>query len=103
MENKAPSPVQIFETLTAYQDTGALKAAIELDLFSAISDKGATANELATRCHAAERGVRILSDYLTVLGFLEKKGDRYQLTKDSATFLIRKDRKSTRLNSSHQI
>jgi hypothetical protein len=86
----APSPVQIFETLTAYQDSAALKGALELDLFTAISENGATAAELATRCHAAERGVRILSDYLTVLGFLEKKGDRYHLTKDSAAFLNKK-------------
>jgi SAM-dependent methyltransferase len=87
--NEAPSPVQMFQTLTAYQDTGALKAALDLDLFTAIGEKGATAAELATRCEAAERGIRILSDYLTVLGFLEKKADRYHLTRDSATFLAR--------------
>lgn len=33
--------------------------------------------------------MRILCDYLTVLGFLKKKGERYLLTKDSATFLDR--------------
>jgi SAM-dependent methyltransferase len=86
----APSPVEIFKTLTAYQDSAALKAALELDLFTAIGENGATAAELATRCAAAERGIRILSDYLTVLGFLEKKGDRYHLTKDSAAFLNKK-------------
>jgi len=86
----APSPVEIFKTLTAYQDSAALKAALELDLFTAIGEKGATAAELATRCDAAERGVRILCDYVTVLGFLEKKGDRYHLTKDSAAFLNKK-------------
>ena len=85
--NDAPSPVQIFQTLTAYQDTAALKAAIELGLFTAIGGTGATAVELATRCKAAERGVRILCDYLTTLGFIEKNGDLYRLTKDSATFL----------------
>ena len=87
--NEAPSPVLFFHTLTAYQDTGALKAALELDLFTAMRENGATAAELATRCEAAERGVRILCDYLTVLGFLEKKGERYHLTRDSATFLDR--------------
>jgi SAM-dependent methyltransferase len=86
----APSPVEIFKTLTAYQDSAALKAALELDLFTTIGDNGATAAELATGCDAAERGVRILCDYVTVLGFLEKKGDRYHLTKDSAAFLNKK-------------
>ncbi len=87
--NEAPSPVLFFQTLTAYQRSSALKGAIELDLFTAIGDGPATAAELAERCQAAERGVRILCDYLTVLGFLRKDGDRYSLTKDSATFLHR--------------
>ena len=91
MENdNAPSPVQIFQTLTAYQNTAALKGALALDLFTAVGDNGGTAAELATRCNAAERGLRILCDYLTVLGFLEKKSDRYHLTKDSAAFLNKK-------------
>ena len=88
-KNEAPSPVHFFETLTAYQDTSALKGALELDLFSAIGEKGASAVELAARCDAAERGIRILCDYLTVLGFVEKKDDCYHLTKDSAAFLVR--------------
>lgn len=87
--NDAPSPVLLFQTLNAYQHTGALKAAIELNLFTEIGHDGASAAELATRCHAAQRGIRILCDYLTVLGFLEKKDDDYYLTRDSATFLDR--------------
>jgi hypothetical protein len=88
--NNAPSPGEIFKTLTAYQDSAALKAALELDLFTVIGENGATAAELARRCNAAERGVRILCDYVTVLGFLEKRDDRYHLTKDSAAFLNKK-------------
>jgi 2-polyprenyl-3-methyl-5-hydroxy-6-metoxy-1,4-benzoquinol methylase len=82
-----PSPVLFFDTLIAYQNTAALKAALELGLFTAIGQIHATAAELATECGATERGIRILSDYLTILGFLEKNGDRYSLTRDSATFL----------------
>src|SRR5438477_1943490 len=87
--NQAPSPVKFFETLTAYENTAALKAALELDLFTAIGGNVATAAELATRCKAAERGIRILCDYLTVLGFLEKSDDHYRLARDSAAFLDR--------------
>ncbi len=87
--NDAPSPVLFFQTLTAYQRSGALNAAIELDLFTVIGNEGATAAEIAERCKTAERGARILCDYLTVLGFLVKTGERYSLTKDSATFLVR--------------
>ena len=85
-----PSPALFFDTLTAYQNTAALKSALELKLFTAIGQSRATAKELATKCGAAERGIRILSDYLTILGFLEKDGERYSLTHDSATFLDEK-------------
>jgi predicted O-methyltransferase YrrM len=88
--SEPPSPVLFFDTLTAYQNTAALKAALELKLFTAIGSSSATAVELAARCGAAERGVRILSDFLTTVGFLEKKGDRYSLTPDSAAFLDEK-------------
>ena len=88
--SEPPSPVLLFDTLTAYQNTAALKAALELKLFTAIGESPATAAELAPKCGATERGLRILSDYLTILGFLEKKADRYSLTRDSATFLDQK-------------
>ena len=85
--SEPPSPVLFFDTLVAYQNTAALKAALELKLFTALGRTPMTAAELAAACGAAERGIRILSDYLTILGFLEKSGDRYSLTRDSAAFL----------------
>ncbi len=88
--SEPPSPVLFFDTLIAYQHTAALEAALELKLFTAIGESGATAIELAARCGAAERGIRILSDYLTILGFLEKNEGRYSLTRDSAAFLDEK-------------
>jgi predicted O-methyltransferase YrrM len=84
-----PSPALFFDTINAFHKSAALKAGIDLDLFSAIGDTPATAAELAARCKASERGIRILADYLTILGFLEKHGDRYALTPDSAFFLVR--------------
>lgn len=85
-----PSPVLIFQTLNAFQRTEAVKAAIELDLFTAVGEGHATAADLARRAGAAERGVRILCDYLTALGFFAKQDGRYQLTGDAATFLDRR-------------
>jgi ubiquinone/menaquinone biosynthesis C-methylase UbiE len=82
-----PSPVLFFHTLTAYQKSFAVKAALDLGVFTAIGDTPATAGEIASRCNAAERGMRILCDYLTINGFLEKEGDRYSLTRDTAIFL----------------
>jgi SAM-dependent methyltransferase len=84
-----PTPQLFFQTANAYQRSQALKAALELDLFTAIGEGKDTAAALAQRCRAAERGVRILADYLTVQGFVTKEGPRYTLTPDSAMFLDR--------------
>jgi ubiquinone/menaquinone biosynthesis C-methylase UbiE len=84
------SPALFFDTVNAYQRTQALKAAIDLDLFTLIGKGKTTAAVLAKACKATERGVRILCDYLTVIGFLTKKGQRYGLTPDSAVFLDRR-------------
>lgn len=76
-----------FETAHAFHRTAALKTAIELDVFTAISGGTDAPQTLARRCKASERGMRILCDYLTVIGFLTKTGARYALTQDSAAFL----------------
>jgi SAM-dependent methyltransferase len=90
VQSQQPNPALIFETLNAYQRPAALKAAIELDVFTAIAEGATAADALARRCSAAERGVRILCDYLVILGLLTKEGDRYGLTPDSAMFLDRR-------------
>lgn len=84
-----PTPERIFNAMIAFQETEALKAAIELDIFTAIADGANTAALLAAKTGAAERGVRILCDYFTVKEFLTKKGSQYALTQESAIFLNR--------------
>jgi ubiquinone/menaquinone biosynthesis C-methylase UbiE len=84
------SPELFFQTVNAYQQTAAIKAAVELDLFTAVGEGARTAPELAARCGASERGVRILCDYLVVIDFLTKNGEGYGLTPDSAAFLDRR-------------
>jgi len=60
-----------------------------LDIFTAIADGADQANSIAQRVNAAERGVRILCDYLTINGFLTKNDCRYALTQESVIFLNR--------------
>lgn len=88
-QSQRPSPEHIFGVLTAFQNSAALKAAIELDIFTAIADGADRANVIAQRVNAAERGVRILCDYMTIHGFLTKTDDRFTLTQESAIFLNR--------------
>lgn len=81
------SPAIVFDALTAYQRTAALRTAIELDLFRAIGEGPGDIPTLAKRCSASERGIRILCDFLTVYGFLVKQGQTYRHTETSALFL----------------
>jgi len=90
MNPNTPTPERIFETMNAFQRTQALGAAIELDLFTAIGEGVATAKSLGRRLGAAERGVRILCDYLVVIGLLAKNEGGYSLAPDSAVFLDRR-------------
>jgi len=85
-----PSPERIFATLTAFQQTEALKAAIQLDIFTKIGEGANDAGSLAKAIGASERGVRIICDYMTIFGFLSKENNRYGLTQDSAIFLDRR-------------
>ena len=84
-----PSPALFFETANAFQRTAALKAAVELNLFTAIGKGSITAAEVGRKIGAPERSTRILCDFLTVIGFLVKQDGRYASTPDSARFLDR--------------
>ena len=85
-----PSPALLFDTINGYHKTAAIKAALELDIFSALAGSPATADAIARHAKASPRGVRILCDFLALLGFLAKSGERYGLSPDSAVFLNRK-------------
>jgi hypothetical protein len=76
-QGPGPSLELIFETIHGFQRTGAVKAALELDVFTGIADGANTALTLARRAGASARGMRILCDYLVVIGLLTKTADRY--------------------------
>ena len=82
-----PSPQLFFTTMNAHQRTEALKAGIELEVFTAIAEGNTTATEIAKRCQTSEKGMRVLCDFLTIMEFLTKQNDRYGLTLDSSVFL----------------
>ncbi len=55
-----PTPERVFNALNAYEQTEAMKAAIELEIFTAIAEGNTSAATIAKRCQSAERGVEIL-------------------------------------------
>jgi ubiquinone/menaquinone biosynthesis C-methylase UbiE len=90
MNPNMPTPERIFDTMTAFQRSEALGAAIDLDLFSAIGEGFTTAKSLAGKVGAAEKGVRVLCDYLVVIELLSKNDGQYSLAPDAALFLDRR-------------
>lgn len=82
-----PNPGIVFENLMAHQRSAALLTAIELNLFGALGDGPLPVAELAVRCSASERGMRILCDYLTIIGLVSKQDGLYSHTPSSALFL----------------
>ena len=75
------------ELLNGYQQTYALRAALELDLFTQIAEGAATPDEIGEAVAASPRGIRILCDYLAITGLLTKVDDRYALSRDAKLFL----------------
>jgi len=90
--HQQPTPERFFNAINAYELTEAMKAAIEVELFTAIAEGNTAAATIAKRCDAAERGVRILCDFLTIHGFLTNEGTEYALAPDAALFLDRHSR-----------
>lgn len=88
-ERVAPSPERMWQIMNGYQMTAALKAAIELGIFTEIAEGNNTAAKISAAAGAAERGVRILCDTLTVVGLLKKNAGVYSLADDAAMFLVK--------------
>lgn len=77
----------VFDTAMAYQRTAALIAAVKLDIFTKIGSETVSLDDLQSRTGASRRGLRILCDYLTVIGLMQKKDSHYSLPYIARTFL----------------
>jgi 2-polyprenyl-3-methyl-5-hydroxy-6-metoxy-1,4-benzoquinol methylase len=84
-----PDPARIYDEFQAFERAFALRTALELDLFTQIDSGAQSVPALAEKCGAAERGMRILCDYLTVRGHLRKQDGLYSLTVNSRLYLSR--------------
>ena len=89
-QHQQPTPEHFFNAVNAYEQTEAMKAALELEIFTAIAEGNITAATIAKRCEASERGVRTLCDFLSIHSFLTKEEAQYALAPDSALFLDRR-------------
>lgn len=81
------NPGLVFSMMQAHQQTAALKAAIDLDVFAAVGEGPGDVASIARHAKAAERGIRILCDFLVISGVLTKENGKYRHTPTSAAFL----------------
>jgi len=89
-----PNPGAIMQVGLGFWASKVLLSAVELDLFTELSDKPRTRAEVESRLGLHPRASRDFLDALVALGFLEREGDdegaRYANTRDTASFLDRK-------------
>ncbi len=81
------NPGLVFNMVQAHQQSAALKAAIDLDIFRAVGQGPGDVASIARHASASERGIRILCDFLVIHGVLLKQDGRYRHTPSSAAFL----------------
>lgn len=70
---------KILELARSYQPAAVIAAAAELDLFTRLEARRATAREIADAARLDARGATILLDALSALGLLVKSGESYSL------------------------
>ena len=82
-------PHPVFDTAFGYLQTAAITAAVKLDIFTLIGAGATTVDALAAKTAASTRGLRILCDYLTTIGLLQKQDLNYRLVPAARRFLDR--------------
>lgn len=82
------SPAAIMEDLHGAWRSRTLVAGVELGVFQHIAEGKRAAKEIAAAAGASPRGMGLLLDALTAIGYLRKGGDRYGLPSASAAFLV---------------
>ena len=75
-----PDPSRIVDVLTAYWQSAALAAAIELGVFTELGNRGRSGAELARLCKVDGAALVRLCDYLVALGLLRSANGRYMAT-----------------------
>ena len=80
----------VYDISLSYQKTAAMKAAIKFDVFTKIGNASLSVEQISDNTGASLRGIRILCDFLCVIGLLEKNTNLYNLSADAKMFLDRK-------------
>lgn len=90
-----PQPEAILKLAGQFMESRILLTGAELNLFSLLACAPATAEHLADRLHADQRGLTILLDALAAMGLIVKREDgAYHSSPEAAAFLSDKNPRS---------
>ena len=83
-----PDPCRLSELAWGYAAPVIIATAVRHGLFGGIGPEGTTLEELRTRTGLSARGLRILLHALVGLGLLRRREERFELTPESAAYLV---------------
>src|SRR5262249_6726886 len=83
------TPERIMQTGLGFWASKTLLSAIELGVFTELTNLPLSGEELTQRLELHPRSARDFFDALVALGMLERQGDRYRNTPDTDLFLVR--------------
>jgi ubiquinone/menaquinone biosynthesis C-methylase UbiE len=82
------TPERIMQVAWGYAPPLIIEAAVKHGVFDSLDQSPKTAQQIARQTRASERGIRAILNALVGLRLLARKGTRYALTSESATFLV---------------
>jgi SAM-dependent methyltransferase len=82
------SPRRVLDIASGYEPALILEAAVRLNVFDVLDERPATLAEVVRRTNTSPRGMRALLNALVGLDLLDKYGDQYVLTEESAAYLV---------------
>jgi SAM-dependent methyltransferase len=87
-QKKKLTPERIMQFAWGYAPTLAIEAAVRHGIFDLLDKGPLTAEQIARKTRASQRGINALLDLLVSIHLLQRKGKRLALTPESAAFLV---------------
>jgi ubiquinone/menaquinone biosynthesis C-methylase UbiE len=88
MSESHPNRQQVLEMMNGFRSACVIGAAAELDVWTALGDQSASAEQLAEQLHTDPRATTILLDAVAALGLLDKRDLRYGVPADLRGWLV---------------
>jgi SAM-dependent methyltransferase len=84
----SPDPDFVYSLFTGVYKPQLVQIALTLDVFTPLASGPIDARAVAQACGCSPSGIRLLLDYLSTIGVLERHANNYALTPTTATFFV---------------